>query len=88
MVNVDSIAKLQDMEEYRNLNWEGGFDDYLELVKKRPLIVRSSYQRMYDMILSYGARGVRRQPQEAHPLPVLPDEQNGGATPSSASTSR
>jgi serine protein kinase len=51
---VESIAKLQNVEEYRHLHWEGSFDDYLEVVKKQPGIARSAFQRVYDMILSYG----------------------------------
>jgi serine protein kinase len=51
---VESIAKLQNVEEYRHLHWEGSFDDYLEIVKKQPGIARSAFQRVYDMILSYG----------------------------------
>jgi serine protein kinase len=41
-------------KEFKNLNWEGNFFDYLDLVKKNPKICRNAFQRMYDMILSWG----------------------------------
>ncbi len=50
-----SIASNLDIEKYRNLNWEGSFQEYLDMVIKEPKITRNSYQRLYDMILSYGS---------------------------------
>ena len=40
--------------EYRNINWEGSFYDYLDIVKKNPRICRNAFQRMYDMVLTWG----------------------------------
>ncbi len=51
---VGQIASLQNFDEYRDLYWEGSFEDYLSLVREDPRICRSAYQRVYDMILSYG----------------------------------
>lgn len=42
------------LEDYRSLNWEGSFFDYLDIIKKNPRVCRNAFQRMYDMILSYG----------------------------------
>src|SRR6185312_15765518 len=42
-------------KEYRNYHWEGSFFDYLDIVKKNPKVCRNAFQRMYDMILSYGS---------------------------------
>src|SRR5579862_9831544 len=53
-----SIASNLDVEKYRNLNWEGSFQEYLDLVIKDPKVTRNSYQRLYDMILSYGSEDV------------------------------
>lgn len=41
-------------DSWRALNWEGSFKDYLELVDRNPLIIRNAFQRVYDMIMSYG----------------------------------
>jgi len=51
---VERIARLQDYELYRDLTWEGSFEDYLQLVRKRPEVTRNAFQRVYDMVISYG----------------------------------
>jgi serine protein kinase len=51
---VGRIAHLQDFELYRDMTWEGSFEDYLQLVRKRPEVTRNAFQRVYDMIISYG----------------------------------
>ncbi|ACY17147.1 putative serine protein kinase, PrkA [Haliangium ochraceum DSM 14365] len=48
------IAEFQNYDEYRELHWEGSFDDYLELVRKNPRVTRNAFQRVYDMVLSHG----------------------------------
>ena len=48
------LSALQNKKEYAELNWEGSFDDYLELVRQNPKVTRTAYQRVYDMILSHG----------------------------------
>jgi serine protein kinase len=53
-----SLADTVNVENYRSLNWEGSFDDYTELVVKDPRVTRNSYQRLYDMVLSYGQEEV------------------------------
>ncbi len=51
---VSLVGKHQSTENYKEFHWEGSFQEYVDLVKKNPLITRNSFQRMYDMILSYG----------------------------------
>ncbi len=48
------LNQIQSKEEFQNLNWEGTFFEYLEMVKKDPLIARNAFQRMYDMVLTWG----------------------------------
>ncbi|MBS1962022.1 MAG: serine protein kinase [Bdellovibrionales bacterium] len=43
------------VEDFRHQAWEGTFFQYLDLVKQNPAIVRNSFQRMYDMIMTYGS---------------------------------
>jgi len=52
---LHEIGQLHDIEEYRELHWEGTFEDYLDLIREDPKVTRTAYQRIYDMILSYGA---------------------------------
>jgi serine protein kinase len=49
------IGGLQDQKLYQSLNWQGSFTDYLDIVSKSPRVLRSAYQRLYDMILAYGS---------------------------------
>jgi len=42
-------------EDFRHQSWEGSFYQYLDQVKQNPSIVRNSFQRMYDMIMTYGS---------------------------------
>ena len=51
---VSQIAALQDYDRYRDLHWEGSFEDYLEIIRERPEVTRNAYQRLYDMIVSFG----------------------------------
>jgi serine protein kinase len=57
---ISLIEGLQDLEGFREQYWEGSFADYLEVVKQNPHVTRSSYQRLYDMILSYGTEEYTR----------------------------
>jgi serine protein kinase len=51
---TSQIAQLQDYELYRDLSWDGSFEEYLQLVRERPKITRNAFQRVYDMVVSYG----------------------------------
>src|SRR5574337_718071 len=48
------IEQLQDTSSFRGQHWEGTFEDYLEVVRQDPQIARTAFQRLYDMIVSYG----------------------------------
>ncbi len=52
--NIDRIASMQDYDLYRDLSWEGSFEEYLDIVRKRPQVTRNAFQRVFDMIVSYG----------------------------------
>jgi len=41
-------------ERYLELNWSGSFTDYLNIVIESPRVARNAFQRLYDMIVSYG----------------------------------
>lgn len=52
---IAKISELQDKKKYQELNWQGSFEDYLDIVANNPKVARNAYQRMYDMIISYGS---------------------------------
>ncbi|MGQ0635496.1 MAG: PrkA family serine protein kinase [Planctomycetaceae bacterium] len=51
---LQEISQRKNPEAYRHEHWEGTFADYLEIVRERREITRNAFQRMYDMVLSYG----------------------------------
>src|SRR6187200_3560512 len=51
---VSQIAAMQDYDRYRDLAWEGSFEEYLAMVRDRPQVTRNAFQRVYDMVISYG----------------------------------
>ncbi len=48
------LVDLSSVKDFRNYHWEGSFSDYLDIVKKNPSVCRNAFQRMYDMVLSWG----------------------------------
>jgi serine protein kinase len=55
MANLfEMITTGQDQESYRELLWDGSFQDYLEILDNDPTISRNAYQRLYDLIESFG----------------------------------
>ncbi len=51
---VSLIDELQDQRQFKEHHWEGSFTDYLQVVSKNPLVARTAFQRIYDMIVSHG----------------------------------
>lgn len=78
-LTVAQIAKLQDLENYKELNWEGSFDEYLEIVRRQPGVIRSAYQRIYDMIESHGREEYIDSRKKLVRYPFFRDEANKGA---------
>jgi serine protein kinase len=48
------IGGLQDLDKHKKYTWEGSFQDYIEMVKEKPEITRNAFQRLHDLILSFG----------------------------------
>lgn len=57
---ISLIGELQDVDGFREQYWEGSFEEYLDIVQRNPKVTRSAYQRLYDMILSYGTEEYTR----------------------------
>jgi serine protein kinase len=51
---VELISQRQDLTQFRKKHWEGSFAEYLDLVAADPKVTRNAFERVYDMILSYG----------------------------------
>ncbi|MEQ9379893.1 MAG: serine protein kinase [Pirellulales bacterium] len=55
---IDLVAQRQDIELFRNKTWEGSFEQYLDIVQDRPEVTRNAFERVYDMVMSYGSEQV------------------------------
>src|SRR5881227_3342827 len=75
---VSKVATLQNIKEYAELNWSGTFEDYLNLVRKNPAVTRSAFQRVYDMILSYGQEEYIDNKKRLSRFNFFKDEHHGG----------
>ena len=75
---LSKIAALQDYREYQELNFQGTFADYLQLVRDNPKVCRTAFQRVYDMILSYGQEEYIDNKKKLVRYNFFKDEQHGG----------
>ena len=75
---VNQIAKFQDYEEFADLHWSGSFEEYLELVRKNPAVTRTSFQRVYDMVLSYGSENYQDNKKKLTHYNFFDDPRNDG----------
>jgi serine protein kinase len=75
---VQRIAAMQDYKLYRELHWEGSFEEYLQIVRERPQVTRNAYQRLYDMIVSHGTEEYIDNKKKLVRYNFFKDDQNGG----------
>lgn len=76
---LSHVQERQDLDQFRKENWVGSFQDYLDLVQQNPLITRNAYQRMYDMIMSYGTDEYEVGREKRTHYRFFDDPRNGGA---------
>ncbi|WP_428261246.1 PrkA family serine protein kinase [Haliangium sp.] len=72
------IAELQNYDVYRELHWEGSFEEYLALVRKSPRVTRNAFQRVYDMVLSHGVEEYIDNKKKIIRYKFFTDEANSG----------
>ncbi len=51
---VNFIGEMQDVEKFKAFHWQGSFQDYIDIVRKKPEVTRNAFQRLYDLIESFG----------------------------------
>src|SRR5579864_2315506 len=61
---VTLIDRKLDVTHFREQHWEGTFWEYLDLVQDNPTVSRNAFQRVYDMVLSYGSESYSQFKQE------------------------
>lgn len=57
---LQEYAKLYNKEEFKVLNEEMSFSEYVEKLEKNPRLSRNAFQYMYDMIVSKGSSEFER----------------------------
>lgn len=75
---ISMVQQLQDTEKFKSLHWEGTFQDYLEILSNNHQVARTSFERIYDMILSYGTESYEDNKQELVRYKFFQDPFNGG----------
>jgi serine protein kinase len=75
---LKGVADKVDQKAYRELHWTGSFQDYLDLVAANPRVTRNAFQRLYDMILSYGAEEYTRHREKLIRYRFFSDPISGG----------
>ena len=72
------VSQLQDQDHYRELSWEGSFQEYIDIIARDPQVARTAYQRLYDMILSYGTEEYIDSKKRVVHYKFFDDPDNGG----------
>lgn len=53
--NIERIlSDTKFVDQFKELGWTGSFWEYLKIVEDDPQVSRNAYQRLYDMVMSYG----------------------------------
>src|SRR5215208_5685529 len=61
---VSLIDRKLDQTHFREQHWEGTFFDYPDTATENPTVCRNAFQRVYDMILTYGSEPFNHFKQE------------------------
>src|SRR4051812_26134072 len=61
---ISLVDKRLDSTHFREQHWEGSFWEYLDIVLEHPSVGRNAFQRVYDMVLSYGSENYTQFKQE------------------------
>ena len=51
---ISLVGGKQDLDKFQLTNWTGNFEQYIDAVRANPNVARNAFQRIYDMVLSYG----------------------------------
>lgn len=52
---LDRLREYHDQDTFRELHWEGSFEDYINIVREDATVLRNAYQRLYDLVMEHGA---------------------------------
>ncbi|HEX8342569.1 MAG TPA: hypothetical protein VF624_16830 [Tepidisphaeraceae bacterium] len=82
VIKPNALASIIDRNletaSYREQHWEGSLLDYLDLVTDNPSIARNAFQRVYDMIVSFGVENSTQFKEEVKRYKFFSDPIGGG----------
>jgi serine protein kinase len=73
------IDRKLDNQGFREQHWEGSFWDYLDIAEAQPRVLRNAFQRVYDMIMSFGTETYTLFKQEVTRYKFFSDPLDGGS---------
>jgi serine protein kinase len=76
---LDLIGSHQDMGRFQELLWEGTFGQYLDIVREDPRVARNAYQRLFDLVESYGSTEYSEYKKDIVRYKFFDDPIGGGA---------
>lgn len=74
----DFINSFESKKKFEELHWTGTFEDYIQMIRENPRITRNAFQRMYDMIIGYGAEKYMDAKKEVTRYKFFDNESSGG----------
>src|SRR5215210_5350902 len=76
---VSLIDRKLDQTHFREQHWEGTFAEYLDIVAENPTVARNAFQRVFDMITTYGQESFTQFKQEMTRYTFFADPVDKGA---------
>ncbi|MFM9966402.1 MAG: PrkA family serine protein kinase [Planctomycetaceae bacterium] len=75
---LQNISAKHSPEAFRQEHWVGTFSDYLDISCQQPGVNRTAYQRLYDMVMSYGTYKVENSKENLIRYKFFDDPDHGG----------
>ena len=75
---VSLVAASQDLDQFQKENWIGSFEEYLDLIQQNPRITRNAFERIFDMISSYGVEDYEKAREKRLHYKFFDDPLNNG----------
>ncbi len=75
---ISLVGEQQDLEQFRRKTWMGSFEEYLDLVRDRPEVTRNAFERVYDMVMTYGSETYEEGRQQKTRYRFFTDPEEGG----------
>ena len=75
---ITLIASRQNLDDYQKKHWSGTFAEYLDIVRRDPMVTRTAYQRIFDMIISHGTDEIVVNKERVTRYKFFVDPENDG----------